>query len=202
MTAPERPPDLQELLNALADEASVPRPEALEHLRARLHAIAHARMKRGDGLRRSLDSEDLAHEALFDLIRNIHLFRGTTWPEFHAFLDSVLQRRKTDLARFHNRLRRRAHPASLSDDSVDLPAALASPASNLIRAEDLARIKRMVEELPPDLSTVIRLRLEPLDHAAIAERLGISEPAARKRLSRAIAELRRVWRDGDAAGSV
>jgi len=55
--------------------------------------------------------------------------------------------------------------------------------------EDLALQARFVAELPDTLRWVIELRLKDLSHRQIAEQLGISETAARKRYSTAVAVL-------------
>ncbi|MBI5852860.1 MAG: RNA polymerase sigma factor [Planctomycetes bacterium] len=199
MNAPVRPAKLQDLLDALSAANTGAQSTSIEELRDRLHTIARGQMSPGDGLRRVLDSEDLTQEALLDVIRNAHLFRGNTWPEFHAFLDAVLRRRKADLARHHARLRRRISRREGSIDELEIPSAAPSPASVLFRTEDLLRLRRLVDELPSDAADALRLKLADHEYPAIAAQLGISEVAARKRVSRAIAELKRTWKDGDGA---
>ena len=64
-------------------------------------------------------------------------------------------------------------------------------------SEELRRLKALVDTLPGDQGEALRLRLAGHGYAAIAARLGISELAARKRLSRALEALRGKW-SGDA----
>lgn len=197
MTESARPPDLAQVLEMLSGALEGRDPAALTGLRSRLQGIARAHMAPKDGLRRVLDSEDLTQEALCDVIRNVRLFRGRTWAEFHAFLEAVLCRRKADLARHHARLRRRAQRHALPLDELALSSDSPSPSSSASLSEELRRLKALVDTLPGDQGEALRLRLAGHEYAAIAARLGISELAARKRLSRALEALRGKW-SGDA----
>lgn len=192
---PDRPADLQQLLDCVLGLRNDGESGSLDRLRDQILGAVKSRMARGDTLRSALDSEDLTQETLFEIVRNLRYFRGTTWGEFHAFLDAVLVRRKADLARHHQRLRRRGPSTPLDVHDLDVPSAGPSPASSVTASEDLTRLRGLVDHLPPECAIVIHLRMDGLDHSAIAQRLSISEVAARKRLSRAIAELRRMWND-------
>lgn len=71
------------------------------------------------------------------------------------------------------------------------------------RVEDLADVGRLraelsraLKELPPPARLAVRLRvLDGLDYRQVAERLGMNEPAARARVSRALRELQALMRD-------
>ncbi len=193
---PERPTDLQQFLDLLSGLRGHADRTALEQIRTHIRGMVKVRMSPTDTLRRSLDSEDLTQETLFDLVRNVGYFRGATWGEFYAFLDAILQRRKSDLARHHNRLRRNGATHAISLSTLDLADCGQSPGSSVVDAEDLLRLRRLVQELPPESATVIQLRMQGLDHEEIATRLSIT---AGKRLSRAIAELRRGWNEHGAS---
>ncbi len=193
--APERPPDLQQFLDLLSGIRGPVDLTALQDLWTHIRSTARIRMSPLDTLRRSLDSEDLTQEALFDLVRNVGYFRGATWAEFYAFLEALLQRRKSDLARHHNRMRRNGAGRVIPMEPLDLPDRGRSPESQALEAEDLLRLRRLVDALPPESAAIIRLRMQGLDHEEIATRLSITTVAARKRLSRAIAELRCGWNE-------
>lgn len=72
-------------------------------------------------------------------------------------------------------------------------AASGTPSQGAMRREDLARLQRAIEELPPEQHEIIRLaRIEGLAHRDIAARLGVTESHARVLLARAMARLARL----------
>lgn len=76
---------------------------------------------------------------------------------------------------------------------VELPATQAGPVTELTREEARARLEQAVQELPPGLRAAVLLRAwEGLSFESIGAALELSEPAARKRYSRALAHLRGV----------
>lgn len=190
MSDDQRPEDLRALLQELARASDAGDSSGVADLTARMHALAHARLGRGDRLRLALDSEDLAQSALFDLVRNVHYFRGTTWAEFFAFADKVLQRRRADLARHLNRRRRNG---DIADLDVREQAAPEPSVPRAETAEHAARARALVGELPSSLRAPLELRLAGMDYEVIGERLGLTSVTVRKRVSRALSELRRRW---------
>ncbi|MFG0318435.1 MAG: RNA polymerase sigma factor, partial [Planctomycetota bacterium JB042] len=63
--------------------------------------------------------------------------------------------------------------------------------------EELRRVARAFEELPPRDRDALRLaRVEGLSHREIADRLGVNEGASRMLLSRAAARLARLLARG------
>lgn len=132
------------------------------------------------------DARDVVQEAYLRAFRSIGRFRGdaqfTTW----------LYRITANCASTHLG-RRRRHRHDELDEEVDVPdtrpdhdpAAMASAA--LLRD----RLEAAIAELPPRLRAVVVLRdIYDLNHAQIAEELGITESAAKVRLHRARRRLR------------
>ena len=75
--------------------------------------------------------------------------------------------------------------------TLELPSVEAGPERELGRFQVAALVRRELGRIPPLLRNVFVLRdLEMLPMPAVAERLGISVPAAKSRLLRARAELR------------
>jgi len=65
------------------------------------------------------------------------------------------------------------------------------PADSMLSAERIAAVRKALAGLPPSQREAIRLRLEDgLDHAQIAERLGINRQAVEVRLCKGRAALR------------
>ena len=132
------------------------------------------------------DAHDVVQEAYLRAFRSIRRFRGdaqfTTW----------LYRITANCASTHLGRRRRTRHETLDDEiSVadrhpDRDPALAADGS-LLRA----RVEAAIEELPARLRAVVVLRdVYDLNHAEIADELGISESAAKVRLHRARRRLR------------
>ncbi len=191
MTIDDLPADLRALLDELARAADNPGGgDLMAGLAARVHALAHARLGRADRLRIALDSADLAQSALLDLVRNVRYFRGTTWAEFSAFVEKVLLRRRADLARHLNRQRRNG---SMEDVDVATQAAPDITVLGLATAERAARARALVADLSSDLRVPLELRLAGEDYEAIGSQLGLTPATVRKRVSRALVELRRRW---------
>ena len=132
------------------------------------------------------DARDVVQDAYLRAYRSIGRFRGdaqfTTW----------LYRITANCASTHLG-RRRRHRHDELDEEVDVadtspehdPAAMATTA--LLRE----RLEAAIAELPPRLRAVVVLRdIYDLNHAQIAEQLGITESAAKVRLHRARRRLR------------
>jgi RNA polymerase sigma-70 factor (ECF subfamily) len=132
------------------------------------------------------DAREVVQEAYLRAFRSIRRFRGdaqfTTW----------LYRITANCASTHLGRRRRLRHEPLDDDLtlVDVhperDPALAADGS-LLRL----RVQAAIDELPSRLRAVVVLRdIYDLNHAEIADELGISESAAKVRLHRARRRLR------------
>ena len=132
------------------------------------------------------DAREVVQEAYLRAFRSIRRFRGdaqfTTW----------LYRITANCASTQLGRRRRARHEPLDDDDavIDLhperDPSLAADASAL-----RTRVEAAIDDLPPRLRAVVVLRdVYDLNHAEIADELGISESAAKVRLHRARRRLR------------
>ena len=189
---PTVPPDLEQLLAELRAARSEPS-ALLRRFCSHLHQMARKHLPAGDALRRVLDSEDLAQETLLELIRGIDRFTGTSWNEFFAFARAVLTQRAAEHGRHWRRGKRdprRLEPlpdAGLPGDGTPTPSRVA------ITGEDRSRAEALMADLPEPLRAALLLRLSGLDYVLVAARLGISDVAARQRVSRALAWLKAHW---------
>ncbi|MBK9383719.1 MAG: sigma-70 family RNA polymerase sigma factor [Planctomycetes bacterium] len=191
MTAPE---DLEQLVRALrgvrSDLGSLMQSEVLRRVRS----LCSQRLGAGDRLRGAMDSEDLTQDVLLDLIAAIEEFRGESWPEFFAFVDALLGRRKVQHSRRLGARKRGgfAEPEALPTEGGAAPAA--SPSGLAAEDEERERARRLLESLPEEERRPIQWRLlEELSYAEIAQRLGLSEEAARQRVSRGLRRLKERW---------
>ena len=132
------------------------------------------------------DARDVVQEAYLRAYRSIGRFRGD------AQFSTWLYRITANCASTHLG-RRRRHRHDELDEEVDVPdtspdhdpAAMAT--ASLLRD----RLEAAIAELPPRLRAVVVLRdIYDLNHAQIAEELGITESAAKVRLHRARRRLR------------
>ncbi len=172
--------DLDQLVEAARDGDH----EAFEELVRRTHADTFALARRL--VSDDDDARDVVQETYLRAFRSIKRFRGdaqfTTW----------LYRITANCASTHLG-RRRRHRHDELDEEVAVhdtrpdhdPAAVAD--ATLLRD----RLEVAIAELPPRLRAVVVLRdIYDLNHAEIAEELGISESAAKVRLHRARRKLR------------
>ena len=98
----------------------------------------------------------------------------------------------------HYRTRKRAVPLEL--DSLLLNGVQDGPLDHMIADERTARIRELLATCPDETRTMLAMRYgDGLRHAEIAELLGLGEAVVRKRISRAVSDLRsrsRVLEDG------
>ncbi|MCH8947332.1 MAG: hypothetical protein IH789_06845, partial [Acidobacteria bacterium] len=57
-----------------------------------------------------MDSEDLTQDTLLHLVQHVQEFRGSTWPEFLAFVQSMIHQQRIDRTRHQNRQKRIPDP--------------------------------------------------------------------------------------------
>ncbi|WP_227254587.1 sigma-70 family RNA polymerase sigma factor [Frigoriglobus tundricola] len=160
-----------------------------------------ARVEIGRRLQGKLDPADLVQDVFLEAHRHFPAFRGTTEPEFAAWLRQILS------GVLGNTLRRyfgtQARDPRLEQDlraGIDrsscmlaerLAAPGTSPSEAASRREQAVLFADALGRLPADYREVIVLRhLEALPFAAVAERMGRSVDSVEKLWLRALARLR------------
>ena len=94
------------------------------------------------------------------------------------------------MAASHHAGKRDSEPLTIDGNATDDPSVL----DVIVSAEDYEQLGRAMGALPFVHREVLLLRgTEGLPHRAVAEALGCSEGAARVRLTRALAALKREW---------
>jgi RNA polymerase sigma-70 factor (ECF subfamily) len=162
--------------------------EALEASRRFLLSIANAKLP--DALRSKGGASDLVQDTLALAHQCRDTFRGQTMAELRAWLRTILS---NEVAAFRRRYtdtdaRDIRREAELGYDSA---VTRAEPIDVLLQSERDDRLVSAVADLPEDGRYAVCLRIEQgLSFAAIGERLGRSEAAARKLFVRAIGQLR------------
>jgi RNA polymerase sigma-70 factor, ECF subfamily len=157
----------------------------------REHVIAVAR----HFARRVIDPEaalDLTAETFAQAYAGRRRFRGATEQEARAWLYTIAQRQLAAYLR-----------QGYADESARTRLHLERPEASseeLVRVEELGqmgdlrqRVSSKLEDLPEGYREAVRLRVvEELGYPEVAQQLSITEPAARMRVSRALAQLRSV----------
>jgi RNA polymerase sigma-70 factor (ECF subfamily) len=127
------------------------------------------------------DAEDAVQDAFLRLVRTVDAYDGSV--PFGAWLGRLVQAASRNARLAATRRRRREEAAATASD-----AQATTPADE----ERLALLRRMVDELPPELRTPIELRFfSGLSQKEAAERLGVSESALAVRVHRGKERLRR-----------
>ena len=202
MSGAPRPVEDAEDHDPLADpafliEARARRPDALARFFDLAFPFIHAIAMRLTGDRTT--AEDVTQDALHRIHRGLERLD----PERPArpWIATIT----ANLVRDH--LRRVKRDRSVRFDPGDLESVVAGSRSSAgaapperpeevaIRRERTQLLERAIAELSDDLREVLVLRVHgELDHDRIAETLGIRPDAARKRYSRALAEVREKMR--------
>jgi len=181
---------LQELLAELRALRAEQTQGNVEALVQKLRRIARRYLPGQSALRSGLDSEDLAHEGLLQLIRRVDDFRGSTMAEFLAFAKAVVGQQAIRQARWQSVRRRELRaPARSSEHALHTR----TPSADASHEEDKRRLKQLLGTLADNQRSVLEQRLNGLSNAEIAATLGLREDVVRKRLSRALKALKEKW---------
>ena len=155
--------------------------------------------------RRVVDAEvalDLTAETFAQAYAGRRSFRGQTDAEARAWLYTIAQRQLAGYLQ-----RGYADRATLSRLGLERPEA---EAEELQRVEELgdmealrALVARQMEDLPEGYREAVRLRVvDELPYPEVAQRLAITEAAARMRVSRALGHLRTALTPGVSAKGI
>jgi RNA polymerase sigma-70 factor (ECF subfamily) len=142
-------------------------------------------------LRNERDCEDAAQQTFLQAFVGLRAFEGSasfaTWVTRIAINEALMRARRARLD---------ARPAALALVEA-FPSEDAAPDDAAASREAIARVQRAVGRLPASHREVFRLRhVEGLSLAQAAGQLGITEAAAKLRLHRARAVLRRAVTEG------
>ena len=150
-------------------------------------------------LRQKTGASDVVQETLLQVKKNFDRFQGTSERELMAWLRGVLLNNVQDISRrfLQTEMRELGREVpldqGLSDADPDflIDNAVRSPGSQIVAAEESARLSTAMERLPADYRLVIRLRnWEERSFVEIGESLGRSADSARKLWARAIQRLK------------
>lgn len=144
------------------------------------------------GLRRFLDTGDLVQSVLGDLWPKL---RDLEFRDQSSFLALLVTRLRWKAGSRRRDLHAAKRQEGRRDPSIPLDALPGDPASPLdlqVNREETERAAVALFRLPKEDQEAIRLHLAGSSSADLAEALGVSIPAARKRLERALRKLQGV----------
>lgn len=151
-----------------------------------------AARRMGDELRQRHDADDVVQQALVAVLQHGPRFQAADEQHYRAVLLRIVENTVRKLLRDGRRLKRwtgREEPLP-SDSVVALCASVTRPSMAADRNEQRAWLQLGLELLDHgDRELVLQRQWQGLSFAAIGERLGIAEDAARRRFERAVARL-------------
>lgn len=141
-------------------------------------------------------ASDLVQSVCRELLQDLGDFEYQGDAAFCGWLQQAALRKIVDRQRYHGAAKRSparevADDATFTrDDLQRLAATLPSPSGEAMQREEIEQLERALAELAaPDRRLIRMVYVDGLSHAAIAQQLGVNEPASRKQLSRALARL-------------
>lgn len=141
------------------------------------------RRRLGADLRQRVDTDDIFQSTIYASLEELSGFRYRGEKAFVAWLATVAERRIVTAARRHRAAKRdvrREHPGAEADDMV---GGHTSPTEGALRAEVTENIRRAVDRLPSLERRAVELHAyEGLGFAALAQRLGLTDKHAARRL--------------------
>jgi RNA polymerase sigma-70 factor (ECF subfamily) len=155
------------------------------------------RLRMGKELRSKLESMDMVQDVLLCVFRDLEGFTYRSEGDFLRWLSKLVENRLRGKAtKLHagkrdirKEVRLDSHGPTTSGKLVG-PIETTTPSVIMSRREDLARLEKAIDALKPEYREIIVLtKIEGLSYKEIADRLGKSDEAVRKLVSRALETL-------------
>lgn len=148
---------------------------------------------------RMLGNHAAAEDAMQEVFIKVHRSAASLDPERdpRPWLRTVTANHCRDHHRsFGAKVTRFSKPVDESDEGMQLPDGGPAPDAETLAAEKAALVQEALDQLPAQDREVVILRdYEGLEHTVIAEMLGASHAAIRKRYSRALSRLGELLQD-------
>ena len=131
-------------------------------------------------------SEDVASQVFLEAIANLRSFDARNQSDsFRAWLYGIARNVTASARRTQQR-----HPTVPIEQATELIDRADSPEDQAFAADELARLRVLLQQLSPDQQELVELRLVGLTSLEIAQVLGKSHDAVRKAQSRTMAALK------------
>ena len=162
------------------------------------------RLRMGKELRLKLESMDLVQDTLINALSGLEDFTYKSEGDFVRWLSKISEnelRRNLKRLRADKRDIRKEVRLDNNDPTTESafvrthgPIDAATPSVIMSRKEDLDKLERAMDELKPEYrEAIILTKIEGLSYKEISKRLGKSNDAVRKLVSRAIIALTNVF---------
>lgn len=164
--------------------------ELLEFYRPRLVRLSQRKVARG--MNGKVSSSEVTQEAIISATQSFEDFRGETIEEFYRWLSRILENLITDQTRrFLAGCRDASRETTLSNDIEQ--TATQRPSQICSTREQVMRLLKIVEELPLELRTIVRLRYQQdLHFTEIGSFLGLSPARVKRRWDEAVKHIERA----------
>jgi RNA polymerase sigma-70 factor (ECF subfamily) len=169
--------------------------------RYRSYLLVFARLHLDSRLRGKLDASDVVQSVLIRAHTHQEQFRGTTVPEFLAWLRAILAQELAETVRKYSRQRRDINLERSIHNAIDSSASCfdgwlaandSTPVDKAMRREMLIILADTLGDLPADQREAIELHhFQNLSLVQTAESMGRSREAVAGLLYRGVRELRR-----------
>lgn len=150
---------------------------------------AWVRLKCSDLVRQRESSLDIVQSVFRQVLMDLPKFEYRGPNGFRNWLLTYAENKLRNREQFHRAERR--SPAHETDASLShFYASICTPSQLFSAKEQVERFERAFAELTPkDQELVLLAKFEQLSHVAIGERVGLTEAASKKALSRALVRL-------------
>lgn len=151
----------------------------------------------GGDLRSKLGASDIVQQSFLEAQQGINQFAGSSEGELRAWLKQIVVHNLVDSARQFRTTRQRdvtrEMPLQWIDECRDFTSDQKTASSLIRHRETDEELLRAIAQLPQRQRRIIEMRhRDAMSYTIIAEKLAISEPAARKLWSRTVEDLRRI----------
>ncbi len=179
------------------------RSELLEKYRAYLLLMAQRAV--GNKLQRRIDQSDIVQQTCTEAWQDMDGFRGSTEPEFSAWVCQILRRNVANVVREQRAakrdMNRECEPARDGSASVvwfDAPGKEATASQRVVKGEMALQLANVLDSLPDGQREAVRMRhIEGLSLAEIAEHLDKTTVAAAGLIKRGLQALRAAMSESD-----
>ncbi len=155
----DQPRDFEACLRAARDGSPDALGQALEAFRRYLLQVAREEIDAA--LQAKGGASDLVQETFLEAARDFRAFQGRSPAEFRAWLRVLLLRRVGKLGRRFRHTRKRAVGCEVAlDAAAQAGAQRPTPSEAVSAGEELERLHRVLDGLPEDYRTVVRLRYQ------------------------------------------
>ncbi len=164
------------------------------------------RLRMGAELRSKLESMDMVQDVLLCVFRDLEGFTYRSEGDFLRWLSTLVENRLRGKAtKLHagkrdirKEVRLDSHEWTTGTGFVGTagPIEVTTPSVIMSRREDLTKLEKAIDALKPEYREIIVLtKIEGLSYKEIGQRLGKSDEAVRKQVSRALETLISIFED-------